>query len=42
MKAIIVRARDNWKTGDSIEVTAEEFAVLAEDGIAVTAGEYAA
>ena len=32
MKAVIIRARDNWKAGEESEVNASEFAVLAEEG----------
>ena len=42
MKAVIVKARDNFKAGDIIEVTPEEFGVLAEGSYAITEGEQAA
>tara|TARA_R110000868_G_scaffold245626_7_gene502220 strand:+ start:8289 stop:9896 length:1608 start_codon:yes stop_codon:yes gene_type:complete len=42
MNAVIIKARagSNLKVGDQVEVTAEEFAVLASDGFAVTETQY--
>ena len=42
MKAVIIKARagSNLKVGDQVEVSAEEFAVLASDNIAVTQTQY--
>ncbi len=42
MRAIIVKARDSFKVGDEINVEATEFVTLSEEGVAVTATEWAA
>lgn len=41
MKAFIVKARDKFKAGDEVDVTSEQFAVLAEGGYAITESEKA-
>lgn len=40
IKAVIVQAHGEYKVGDKIEVSAEDFAVLAAEGFAVTQSEW--
>ena len=40
MKAVIVKAHEKLQVGDQIDIPAADFAVLAEDGIAITASEW--
>ena len=42
MKAVLIKARDNFKAGDIVECNAQEFAVLADGGFAVTETEHKA
>lgn len=40
MKAVLIKARDNLKAGQEVEVSASEFAILADDGYAISKGEH--
>lgn len=42
MKAVIIKARDKFKAGDVVECTAEEFAILAEEGFVISEAEHKA
>lgn len=42
MKAVLIKARDNFKAGDIVECNAQEFAVLADGGYAISEGEHSA
>lgn len=42
MKAVIIKARGDFKAGQEVEVDASDFEQLEQDGYAVTRGEYAA
>lgn len=42
IKAVITKPHGNFKVGDQVEVTAEEFAVLASEGLAITLSEHQA
>lgn len=39
MKAVLIKARENFKAGDVIECSAEEFAILADGGYAISEAE---
>ena len=40
MRAVLIKPRDNFKAGDIVECTAQEFAVLADGGFAISESEH--
>lgn len=42
MKAVLIKARDNFKVGDIVECSAQEYALLADGGFAISEAEHRA